>query len=85
MVNLSITEISKIGNTIQDMLQEVGVEEKCELSIKVDPYSLTKIDEELYYRQNPQGQDFNPTDDKVIITFPKLTMVIEKREPKGMH
>ena len=85
MVNLNINEISKIGNTIQEMLQAVGVEESSELIIKVDPYSLTKIDEDLYYRQNPQGKDFNPTEDKVIVTFPKLTLVIEKREPIEKH
>lgn len=80
-MKLNTNELAKLGNTIQEILSSLEIEDKCELTIPLDPYSLLKIDEDLYYRQNPTGKDFKPTEEKITITFPKLTITLEKRKP----
>jgi hypothetical protein len=79
MINLNTQELIKIGQQMTTMLGEVGITETSELIIKLDPYSLLKIDEDLYYRQNPQGKDYKPTEQDVVVKFPLLNIKLQKR------
>lgn len=41
---------------------------------------FVKIDEDIYYRQFPEGKDFTPSDKNILINFEYLTIIIEKKE-----
>lgn len=78
MVTLTTNEIYTIGHNLSQSLIKNKVVYKNELNIKVDEESFTKIDEDLYYRNNPTGTDFTPSHSKIKITFPCLEIYVYK-------
>lgn len=77
MVNLSTNKIAEIGNKITEVLNSVRISNS-ELKIYVDNESFRKIDEDLYYRQNPDGDSFKESNDNIKIIFDNLTILIVK-------
>lgn len=78
MVTLTTNEIYKMGHELSQSLIKNKVTLKNELNIKVDDESFKKIDEDLYYRSNPNGDDFSPSQSKIKVTFPCLEIFIYK-------
>lgn len=78
MVTLTTNEIYMIGHNLSQSLIKNKVVYKNELNIKVDEESFTKIDEDLYYRNNPNGTDFTPSHSTIKITFPCLEINVYK-------
>lgn len=77
MINLSTNKITEIGNKITEVLNNARISNS-ELKIYVDNESFRKIDEDLYYRQNPDGDNFQESNDSIKIIFDNLTMLIVK-------
>ena len=78
MVTLTTNEIYKMGHELSQSLIKNKVTLKNELNIKVDEESFKKIDEDLYYRSNPNDDNFSPSQSKIKITFPCLEIFIYK-------
>ncbi len=78
MVTLTTNEIYKMGHELSQSLIKNKVTLKNELNIKVDDESFKKIDEDLYYRSNPNDDNFSPSQSKIKITFPCLEIFIYK-------
>lgn len=77
---LDFVEIAKIGLDVENMLKQCSNVEHNELTIFVDKEIFTKIDEDIYYRQFPDGKDFKPSDDTIIINFEYLVIKIKKKK-----
>lgn len=78
MVTLTTNEIYKMGHELSQSLIKNKVTLKNELNIKVDDESFKKIDEDLYYRSNPNDDNFSPSQSKIKVTFPCLEIFIYK-------
>ena len=78
MVTITTNEIYKMGHELSQSLIKNKVTLKNELNIKVDDESFKKIDEDLYYRSNPNDDNFSPSQSKIKITFPCLEIFIYK-------
>lgn len=78
MITLTTNEIYKMGHELSQSLIKNKVTLKNELNIKVDDESFKKIDEDLYYRSNPNDDNFSPSQSKIKITFPCLEIFIYK-------
>lgn len=68
-VSLNTAKIAEIGNKIITMLHESGVDTVSQLTINVDSHTLRKIDEDLYYRRNPNGEDFVPSENFLTVNI----------------
>lgn len=78
---LGFFEIIELGQTVEKHLIQCSNKEKNELKIYVDEESFKKIDEDMYYRQFPDGKDFVPSDDIILINFDYLTIsIVRKKE-----
>ena len=80
---LGFFEIVEIANSIEaEIINRPHIEAKSELKIYVDAASFKKIDEDIYYRQFPDGKDFQPSDNMILINFEHTTIsIIKKEEP----
>lgn len=72
-------ELMELGSNIEQQLLLYNNKERNELKIYVDEESFKKIDEDMYYRQFPDGKDFQPSDDTIIINFEYLRIIISKK------
>lgn len=72
-------DILKIGNEISNQVGLLTLKGTNNLIIEVDKDYLKKIDEDLYYRLNPNGKDFIPTEGELNINFPNLIMTIKSK------
>ena len=69
MTTLGFDKIYEIGSYLDKRLFMEGID-KSKLDIYVNNKDeLRKIDEDLYYRQHPNGTDFIPSDDMITINF----------------
>lgn len=73
-------EILELGKTIEKQLVQYNNKEHNELKIFVDKEDFKKIDEDIYYRQFPEGKDFQPSDNTILINFEFLRIIISKKE-----
>ena len=80
MVKLSSNKIFELGEYITKFLRENGVEKESDLLIRVDKSDLKKIDEDLYYRNKPEGEEFTPSDENVIVNFENFNIVFAVEE-----
>lgn len=60
------------------MLDRYGIEEKSELFVYVDDVQFRKVDEDLFYRNNRDGE-FIPSEGEININFDKVKLIIKKR------
>lgn len=77
---LDFAEIADIGLTLENRLKECSNIEHNKLEIYVSKDIFTKIDEDIYYRQFPDGKDFKPSDDTIVINFEYLVIQIKKKK-----
>lgn len=80
---LDFFEILNIGRTIEAMLLVCSNEEKNELTIYVEDELFKKLDEDIYYRKFPDGKDFQPSEETIIINFDYLVITIRKKKKEG--
>ena len=71
-------DVIGIGTELLDKLKKQHISNECELSIKVNKENLLKLDEDLYYRQFPEGKDYVPTDGEIVLKFENLTIVVKE-------
>ena len=84
-LKLNSYEILDIGETLDNRLHADGVLEKSELTIYVNDEELKKIDEDLYYRNNPEGKDFVPSEGEILVTFKNLLIKIISKKKSTTH
>lgn len=79
--NFSAYNIYEMGEKISNELSKDGVNIDNKLTIKVNQENFKKIDEDLFYRLNPDKDErgeFIPSDSMIEIKFENLSIVIEK-------
>lgn len=78
MILLSTNEILELGETLYDKMSKLKIPSS-ELIINVDSMSFKKIDEDLYYRQNPNGEDFIESEKEINIKYKTINIKILKQ------
>lgn len=78
MITLTAKELYEIGFDLSEKLAKNKLQSKNELYLTVDELSFKKIDEDLYYRNNPDGKDFVPSSTNIHVIFPNLDIIIIK-------
>lgn len=74
-LTLNSIKIYELGEYINKFLHENGLSKENDLVIKVTKEELKKIDEDLYYRNKPEGKEFIPSDNDVIVKFENLNII----------
>lgn len=77
---LNFFEIVNIGRIIESEMLICQNTEKNEFTIYVDEDMFKKLDEDIYYRQFPDGKDFKPSDDTIVINFEYLVIFVKKKK-----
>ena len=75
---LGYYEILKIGDTLEKQLVHNDVKISNILTLGVDKDIFHKIDEDIYYRQFPEGTEFQPSENEITIQFEHLTIKLMK-------
>lgn len=76
---LGFFEIMELGQTIEKQLVHNDVKSNNILTIEVGGELFSKIDEDIYYRQNLEDNDFKPSEKEIIINFEFLTIKLIKQ------
>ena len=79
-LTLNSMKIFELGEYIAKFLNDNGLSKENDLVIKVDKTQLKKIDEDLYYRNKPKGEDFIPSDNDVVVKFENLNIIFTTEE-----
>ena len=79
-LTLNSIKIYELGEYIAKFLNENGLTQENDLVIKVDKSQLKKIDEDLYYRNKPKGEEFVPSDDTIVVKFENLNVIFTSEE-----
>lgn len=70
--------IFELGSTVSRILDKDGITDKAELTVYVDEEQFRKVDEDLFYRNNGEGE-FTPSEGEININFDKVVLFIRKR------
>ena len=81
-LTLNSMKIFELGEYIAKFLNDNGLRHENDLVIKVSKEELNKIDEDLYYRNKPEGKEFTPSDKDVIVKFENLNIIFTVEEEK---
>jgi hypothetical protein len=79
-LTLSSNKIFELGEYIAKFLLDNGLDKENDLVIKVSKEWLKKIDEDLYYRNKPKGEEFVPSDNDVVVKFENLNIIFTVEE-----
>jgi len=79
-LSLSSNKIFELGDYISKFLLDNGLSNENDLVVKVTKEQLKKIDEDLYYRNKPEGKEFTPSDNDVIVKFENLNIIFTVEE-----
>ena len=79
-LTLNSMKIFELGEYIAKFLTENGLVKENDLVIKVTKEELKKIDEDLYYRNKPEGKEFTPSDNDVVVKFENLNIIFTVEE-----
>lgn len=79
-ISLNSNKIFELGEYIAKFLNENGLSKENDLVIKVTKEELKKIDEDLYYRNKPKGEEFIPSDNDVVVKFENLNIIFTVEE-----
>lgn len=69
-------DIATIGLYVSKKLEEKKVTKNNTLVLTISKEELKKLDEDLYYRQNPNGTDFVPSEKEISLNFENLKVII---------
>jgi len=81
-LTLNSNKIFELGDYVANFLKDNGLNHENDLVIKVKKGELKKIDEDLYYRNKPEGKEFVPSDNDVIVKFENLNIIFTVEEPE---
>lgn len=73
---ISSFDIATIGLYVSNKLEEKKVTKNNTLVLIISKEELKKLDEDLYYRQNPNGTDFVPSEKEISLNFENLKVII---------
>ena len=77
--NLSSSKIEKIGVSLSNNLQEVGVR-NASLVIRLSDKEFKKVDDDLFYRnKKSDDSEYVPSDDEILVSFDNVNVVIQKK------
>lgn len=76
---LGFFELLELGHTIEKQLVHNDIKDSNILTIEVNEELFTKIDEDIYYRQNLEETDFKPSEKEITINFEFLTIKLIKK------
>lgn len=79
--NLNKDNLVKVADSISEKFREFGFYDSVKVAINVDDRTFRKIDEDLYYRNNPDSTEFIPSDDTIIVECENVEIDIIKLEP----
>lgn len=83
-LTLNSIKIYELGEYISKYLNDNGLTQENDLVVNVTKEQLRKIDEDLYYRNKPEGKEFTPSDTDVVVKFENLNMIFtSEKEQKG--
>lgn len=83
-LTLNSIKIYELGEYISKYLNDNGLIQENDLVVNVTKEQLRKIDEDLYYRNKPEGQEFTPSDTDVVVKFENLNMIFtSEKEQEG--
>jgi hypothetical protein len=83
-LTLNSIKIYELGEYISKYLNDNGLNKENDLVVNVTKAQLRKIDEDLYYRNKPEGQEFTPSDTDVVVKFENLNMIFtSEKEQEG--
>jgi hypothetical protein len=83
-LTLNSIKIYELGEYISKYLNDNGLNKENDLAVNVTKEQLRKIDEDLYYRNKPEGQEFTPSDTDVVVKFENLNMIFtSEKEQEG--
>jgi hypothetical protein len=72
-----------IGAILDKRLHDAGVKQESVLEIYLDDERFKKMDEDLFYRNNPKEDKFIPSDNEIVVNFVNLKVrIIKKNEVK---
>ena len=71
-LKLNSGKIFELGEYIAKFLHDNGLDGDKELTVKVNKTELRKIDEDLFYRNNKEGTDFEPAGKEVNVKYHNL-------------
>lgn len=74
-LKLNANKIFELAEYVSKFLHDNGIDGNKELKIEVTKDELTKIDEDLYYRNKPDDKDeFEPSDKEVVVNYHNLVL-----------
>ena len=79
-LTLNSIKIYELGEYITKFLHDNGLTIENDLVIRVSKENLKKIDEDLYYRNKPDGNEFIPSDSDVVVKFENLNIIFTTEE-----
>lgn len=79
-LTLNSGKIFELGEYISKFLHNNNLNKENDLVIKVTKEDLKKIDEDLYYRNKPEGEEFIPSDNDLIVKFENLNIIFTVEE-----
>ena len=81
-LTLNSNKIFELGEYVANFLKDNGLTHENDLVIKVKKEELKRIDEDLYYRNKPEGKEFVPSDNDVVVKFENLNIIFTVEEPE---
>ena len=78
-LTLNSMKIYELGEYIAKFLNENGLSKENDLVINVTKDELRKIDEDLYYRNKPEGQEFVPSEGVINVNFDNVKIIIKNK------
>lgn len=82
-LKLNAFELFELGEKLDKRLHDDGISEKSILELKVSTDELKKIDEDLFYRNNPKDTEYIPSEGEVLVNFKNLTIKIIAIKKEG--
>ncbi len=79
-LSLNSMKIYELGEYISKFLNDNGLSRENNLVISVSKDELKKIDEDLYYRNKPEGKEFIPSDNDVVVKFENINIIFTVEE-----
>ena len=79
-LTLNSIKIYDLGEYVTKFLHDNGLTIENDLVIRVSKENLKKIDEDLYYRNKPDGNEFIPSDSDVVVKFENLNIIFTTEE-----
>ena len=75
---MNSVDIIEVFSKLSEDLKKMKLNGITTVELKVNESDFKKIDEDFYYRQNPKGNDYVPSDDMILLTIDDVCVKIIK-------